>query len=482
MAASRADILAIEANLRELERRRTYNKLGEYKPFTKQLAFHALSKIHTQSCFGAANQIGKTYSGAAQAAVFLTGRYPEWWPGRRFSGPTIGTVLGTSAEATRDSAQRLLLGTEAEGHGTGLIPADCLDRTDMKTARGVSGVFDTVFVKHEGGKMSTLKFKSYEKGREKLQGDTIDWFWEDEEPPADIHGELLARITVRRGIGWLTFTPLKGITKLAAEFYDEPGRPRLVRMGIEESPLFTPEMIAEQKKKYPKHEWAARLSGEPQQGEGAVFTFTMDSISCDAFDIPDHWSWAWGLDFGTGHPFAAVLLAWDRENDAIYVVHCIKMADSLPLQQAEAMKRARHGFGARIPAMWPQDGTQRKEYDGKLEPLAAIFKKHGIAMHHEHVKWLDGSNSTEAGIMDMQERMASGRLKVFRHLSDWFKEYGRYHRKDGLLVKTNDDLMSATRVGVMGIRFAKPVFFSARAGSAPTVQMAEGWDASPFDN
>lgn len=30
-----------------------------------------------------------------------------------------------------------------------------------------------------------------------------------------------------------------------------------------------------------------------------------------------------------------------------------------------------------------------------------------------------------------------------------------YHREDGLLVKEDDDLMSATRIGVMAIRYAK---------------------------
>ena len=32
-----------------------------------------------------------------------------------------------------------------------------------------------------------------------------------------------------------------------------------------------------------------------------------------------------------------------------------------------------------------------------------------------------------------------------------------YHYKNGLIVKVNDDLLSATRIGVMDIRHAKPV-------------------------
>jgi hypothetical protein len=44
---------------------------------------------------------------------------------------------------------------------------------------------------------------------------------------------------------------------------------------------------------------------------------------------------------------------------------------------------------------------------------------------------------------------------VFRGLSDWFEEYRLYHRKDGLIVKLADDLLSATRYALMMRRFAE---------------------------
>jgi hypothetical protein len=65
--------------------------------------------------------------------------------------------------------------------------------------------------------------------------------------------------------------------------------------------------------------------------------------------------------------------------------------------------------------------------------------------------------STEAGILEMDERMKSGRLKVAAHLSEWFEEYRFYHRKDGQIVKIKDDLMSATRIAVMMKRFGRAV-------------------------
>ena len=42
-------------------------------------------------------------------------------------------------------------------------------------------------------------------------------------------------------------------------------------------------------------------------------------------------------------------------------------------------------------------------------------------------------------------------------LNDWFEEIRIYHRKDGKVVKEYDDLMSATRYGIMMLRYARSV-------------------------
>ena len=66
-----------------------------------------------------------------------------------------------------------------------------------------------------------------------------------------------------------------------------------------------------------------------------------------------------------------------------------------------------------------------------------------------------GGNGVEAGLMDMLERMQTGRFKVFSNLDEWFQEFRLYHRKDGKVVKEMDDLMSATRYALMMRRKAK---------------------------
>ena len=79
----------------------------------------------------------------------------------------------------------------------------------------------------------------------------------------------------------------------------------------------------------------------------------------------------------------------------------------------------------------------------------------GLDMLAGHAQFEDGSVSVEAGLMDMLDRMKTGRFKVLAHLNDWFEEFRLYHRKDGRVVKEGDDLMAATRYALMMLRHAR---------------------------
>ena len=95
--------------------------------------------------------------------------------------------------------------------------------------------------------------------------------------------------------------------------------------------------------------------------------------------------------------------------------------------------------------------------------MADQYRKQGVNMlpdkaTHQPAKGEKegtGGNGVEAGLMEMLDRMQTGRLKVARHLNDWFEEFRLYHRDEGKIVKIDDDLMSATRYAIMMLRFAK---------------------------
>ncbi len=430
--------------------RKLYRSADFFVPYAKQVSFCDLGLAKRERCLFAGNQTGKTEIGAFEAKCHLTGEYPDWWLGRRFEMPTKCWAAGVTSLSTRDIVQKKLLGEPGipDKQGSGMIPKENILHTTL--ARGVSNALDKVIVRHISGGESILMFKSYEQGREKWQGDTLDFLWFDEEPPEEIYSEGLARLR-EGGMAYLTFTPLLGKTQVVMNFTDNIREDQgIVYMTLDDVTHFSEDEKKRRIAAMPAHERESRERGLPARGSGAVFQVPLGMIEEDGLDpaiIPPHWVWLWGLDFGIDHPFAAVLGAWDRESDVIHVVHTIRVKGQDPLQHARAMKP----FGY-IKAAWPQDGHKRDM--GKLVPLAKQYKKEGVWMMDSHAQFEDGSNSTEAGIIEMDARFRTGRLKVAKHLTEWFQEYTNYHRKDGLLVKKHDDLMSATRVLVMARRAA----------------------------
>lgn len=171
----------------------------------------------------AGNQLGKTFSGAAEAAIHATGLYPDWWTGRRWDRPIRAWSGSETNEVTRDGVQRLLVGEPKDESqwGTGLIPKRCL--SDWTRRQGVPDALDGVMVNHVSGGISMLGFKSYDMGRTKWQGETLDLVWFDEEPPSDIYFEGLTRTNATSGMVYLTFTPLKGMSDVVHQFIQECG-------------------------------------------------------------------------------------------------------------------------------------------------------------------------------------------------------------------------------------------------------------------
>src|SRR5262252_2199504 len=80
----------------EKARRLTEDRLRYYSPYPKQAEFHAVGATHRERLLMAGNQIGKTMAGGMEAAMHATGRYPDWWTGRRFDRPTNGWACGVS--------------------------------------------------------------------------------------------------------------------------------------------------------------------------------------------------------------------------------------------------------------------------------------------------------------------------------------------------------------------------------------------------
>lgn len=429
----------------KLRRLRT-NRLRTYKPYPKQLEFHASGK--RERLFMAGNQLGKTVAGAAEATMHLTGLYPAWWQGKRFDNAITMMAGSESYELTRDGVQRLLVGppmTEEEW-GTGYIPQSAIVDTTRRS--GVSGALDTVTVRHVSGGVSTLLLKAYEQGRGKWQANTVEYVWFDEEPPEDVYFEGITRTNATQGSIAVTFTPLKGMSAVVARYLLEESEDRqVISMTIDDALHYTPEERAKIVASYPAHERDARTKGLPTMGSGLIFPVVEDDITVEPFEIPAHWVQIGGLDFGWDHPTAGAHLAWDRDADVVYLVKDYRQRQATPVFHAAALK----AWGTWLPWSWPHDGNNDTAAG---ENLSKQYGDQGLNMLPERATFSDGSNSVEAGLMDMLDRMLTGRFKVFRTCGSWLEERRLYHRKDGKIVKERDDVISASRYALMMLRFA----------------------------
>lgn len=216
------------ALLEEQERRKARRKLYTFYPeagplrrdlYLKHLEFFRLGAGDevNERAFMAANRVGKTWgAGGYETALHLTGLYPDWWQGRRFTHPVDWWAAGDTSETTRDIIQACLFGPIGE-LGTGLIPGDCIVG-DPSRRRGVADAYDTAQVKHVSGGVSQIGLKSYDQGRKKFQGTAKHGIWLDEEPPGDVYSECLLRLMTTSGLMMLTFTPLSGVSDVVMSF------------------------------------------------------------------------------------------------------------------------------------------------------------------------------------------------------------------------------------------------------------------------
>lgn len=426
------------------------NRMDAYRPYARQAEFHAAGATYRERLFMAGNQLGKTWAGAFEMAMHLTGRYPAWWKGKRYPYAIRAMCGSESAELTRKGIQRLLIGPPElrDEWGTGAIPYDALRDTSMK--QGVPDAISSAVVRHVSGEDSVIQFNSYDQGRTKWQADTVNEVWFDEEPPLPIYSEGLTRTNATGGGVTVTFTPLLGMSEVVKRYLlDKPAGTHVTNMTIEDAEHYTPEERAAIIASYPEHEREARAKGIPILGSGRVFPIAEEAIKVTAFPIPPHWPRIVGLDFGIDHPTAAAWLAWDRDNDVVYVTDAYRVKDASIAIHAASVKAR----GDWIPVAWPHDGLQRDKGSGLQ--LADQYRQQGLRMLRERATFDDGTNGVEAGIAEMLLRMQTMRLRVFAHLGDWFEEFRLYHRKDGLVVKDGDDLMAATRYALMMRRFAK---------------------------
>jgi hypothetical protein len=186
----------------------------------------------------------------------------------------------------------------------------------------------------------------------------------------------------------------------------------------------------------PPHQRDARTKGLPALGSGVIYPVSESVYLADPFAIPSWWPRAYGLDVGWNRT-AGVWGAWDRDTDTVYLYAEHYMAEAPPQIHADAIKSK----GEWIPGAIDPAANGRQQRDGVQ--LIQEYRELGLDL-------VNADNAVEAGIHAVYRRLVSGRLKIFKSLTNTLSEIRLYRRDEkGRVVKERDHAMDAMRYLIM---------------------------------
>ena len=455
--------------LRERARRNKARKFFTYFPDTgplrrelykRHLDFFRLGSVYAIRALMAANRVGKTEGGGGyEVTAHLTGRYPHWWEGARFTEGVRTWAAGDTRQTTRDIIQQKLLG-DFGSFGTGLIPGD--DILKWSPLPGVPEAVGTVWVQHYDASgvtdgVSRLAFKSFDQGREAFQGTEQEVIWLDEESDEGIRNECILRLMTTNGLLIETFTPLKGLTPVVMNYLPEGYEEGMTRVVTENRALVmagwddVPHLTEEQKnlirQETPPHLIEARSKGIPSIGSGAIYPVMEAEFLVTDMEIPPHWPRAYAMDVGWNRT-AALWGAQDPISKITYLYAEYYRGQAEPPIHAAGIKAK----GDWIPGVIDPASSGSGQRDGKK--LAEMY---GTGSGGLGLSLAFADNDVEAGIQAVWKGLSTGSIKVFRSLQNWRTEHRMYHRNEkGAIVKENDHLMDCTRYLVLsGMKRAK---------------------------
>jgi len=444
---NKSELLNVAKALEELKGRYKYNKLefafpdtGKYRRelYPKHIAFMNAGSKYAERMFSAGNQTGKTSTLLTEAVYHLTGKYPNWFQGKRFRNPTVGILGCKSWKMVRNGLQSKLLGTE---EGTGLIPKELI--LDKYAASGTAGAYEIITVRHVTGGISKLMFNTYDAGKDAWESMTVDFVFLDEEPPLNIYTEAAMRTLATNGTIAIGFTPDSGLTATVLQFFKDGEFTKGVKdnkyiamVGWGDVPHLTEERRAELLETIPEYLREAKINGIPYLGTGRIFPFDIHQFIIEPIAIPSHWPRWYGLDVGIKNT-AAVWIAYDENSETYYVYDEYYSHDQLAPLHASAIKAKGNWINGVIdPYLGVARGNEGKRY-------IDIYQHEGLLVH------LVERNYIESGIEAIKTLFINHKVKIFRNCEKLVGQMNIWHRNEkGKIADTPDDLIDAFRYAI----------------------------------
>jgi len=302
--------------LEEKKRRMRDNGIRYYIPQVQQMPFH-LSTKRIRAIFGG-NRSGKTVAGATEAVWYSTGTHPY----KDMPVPNFGRIVGTDFV---NGIERVILPEIKKFMPKSMLVGGSWDKAfskENKTLTLING--------------STIEFMSYDQDIDKFESASRHWIWHDEEPPHGIWKANQVRLLDTRGDAWLTMTPIKGMTWVYDEIYEQAGIKKNIEIFVldtYDNPYVDNEALDDLVDGLDSQEKEARIGGKFVQMSGLIYKeYNPEIHNIGAFPIPKHWPRVQSIDPHPRIPTVAVYVAVAPVS--YFIAECyknnIKIPENLP--------------------------------------------------------------------------------------------------------------------------------------------------------
>ncbi len=157
------------------------------------------------------------------------------------------------------------------------------------------------------------------------------------------------------------------------------------------------------------------MADNPASGLKPVITVARNQFEIPPFKLPAHFKRAFAMKV-IGQRAVALWAAHDSDADILYFTTEYARDYAEPGVHAQAITAR----GRWIPGTFDCDATNARHFD----ELMRLYHGHGIASISA------ADRAVEAGVAELQQRISTGRLKVFSTCRDFFADY-RGYRRDG---------------------------------------------------
>jgi len=265
--------IILASAIEEKKRRMKENGISYYRPqriedgYNDQEGFHKSTK-RIRACFGG-NRSGKTVPGACESVWYATGTHPY----KNIPTPNFGRVCCTDFT---NGIEKVILPEIKKW-----MPKNMIAHYSVESR--------TMTLKNE----STIEFMSYDQDVEKFESASRHWIWFDEEPPENIFKACRMRIIDTKGDIWFTLTPLKGMSWIYSQIYEQANIDPNIAVWIFDTlknPYIDEEEVEQIKRGLSDEEIEARIGGKFVQMSGLIYKeYNQDIHNIDRFTIPEHW-------------------------------------------------------------------------------------------------------------------------------------------------------------------------------------------------